>query len=60
MQPTIKILVAYHKPAVLLKDDILTPIHLGRALSTEASKDGKISQNDLEWLINHLLLMDIT
>lgn len=55
MQPKVKILVAYHKPAVLLKDDILTPIHLGRALSTEASKDGKISQNDLEWLINNTI-----
>ena len=33
--PSIKILVGYHKPAVLLKDEILTPIHLGRALATE-------------------------
>lgn len=37
----IKILVGYHKPATLLKSDIFDPIHLGRALATEASKDGK-------------------
>lgn len=31
----IKILICYHKKDVLLKDDILTPIHVGRALAKE-------------------------
>ena len=54
-KPSIKILVGYHKPAVLLKDEILTPIHLGRALATEASKDGKLSQEDYEWLCENMI-----
>lgn len=31
--PKVKILVGYHKPAVLIKNEILTPVHLGRALN---------------------------
>lgn len=54
-KPSIKILVGYHKPAVLLKDEILTPIHLGRALATEASKDGKLSKQDYEWLCENMI-----
>ncbi|ASQ29973.1 putative two-domain glycosyltransferase, family 8 (DUF4422, ATP grasp domains) [Campylobacter avium LMG 24591] len=54
-KPSIKILVGYHKPAVLLKDEILTPIHLGRALATEASKDGKLSQEDYEWMCENMI-----
>lgn len=53
--PSIKILVGYHKPAVLLKDDILTPIHLGRALATEASKDGAMSQRDYQWMLDNMI-----
>ncbi|WP_270991463.1 DUF4422 domain-containing protein [Campylobacter upsaliensis] len=53
--PSIKILVGYHKPAKLLKDDILTPIHLGRALATEASKDGEMSQEDFEWMCENMI-----
>ncbi|HEB7538874.1 TPA: DUF4422 domain-containing protein, partial [Campylobacter coli] len=53
--PSIKILVGYHKPAVLLKDEILTPIHLGRALATEASKDGEMSKEDFEWMCKNMI-----
>ncbi|MBK1992455.1 DUF4422 domain-containing protein, partial [Campylobacter sp. 2018MI35] len=53
--PKIKILVGYHKPAVLLKDDILTPIHLGRSLATEASKDGEMSKEDFEWMCENMI-----
>lgn len=53
--PSIKILVGYHKPATLLKDDILTPIHLGRSLATEASKDGGISENDYQWMCKNMI-----
>ena len=51
----IKILVGYHKPAVLLKSDVLVPIHLGRALATEASKDGKMSQEDYQWMLDNMI-----
>ena len=54
-KPSIKILVGYHKPAVLLKDEILTPIHLGRALATEASKDGELSKQDYEWMCENMI-----
>ncbi len=53
--PSIKILVGYHKPAVLLKDEILTPIHLGRALATQASKDGEMSKEDFEWMCDNTI-----
>lgn len=53
--PKVKILVGYHKPAVLLKDEILTPIHLGRELATQASKDGEMLQEDFEWLCENMI-----
>ncbi|PCH31293.1 hypothetical protein BGS46_00015, partial [Campylobacter sp. 113] len=51
----IKILIGYHKPAVLLKDEILTPIHLGRSLTTQASKDGKLSKEDFDWMLENMI-----
>ncbi|WP_283202091.1 DUF4422 domain-containing protein [Campylobacter sp. MIT 12-5580] len=48
-------LVGYHKPAVLLKDEILTPIHLGRALATQSSKDGEMSKEDYEWMCENMI-----
>lgn len=51
----IKILVGYHKPAKLYKSDIYVPIHLGRALATEASKDGKMSQEDYQWMLDNMI-----
>ena len=54
-EPTIKILVGYHKPAVLLQSEILTPIHLGRALATEASKDGQMSKADYQWMLDNMI-----
>ncbi len=54
MDKKIKILVGYHKPAVLLKSDILEPIHLGRDLLTKASKDGKMSQEDYQWMLDNM------
>ncbi len=54
-EPSIKILVGYHKPAVLLKDDVLTPIHLGRALATKASKDGAMSKEDYQWMLDNMI-----
>ncbi len=46
----IKILVNYIKPSFLFKSEILTPIHLGRAVEQQISKDGKITETDLDWL----------
>lgn len=54
-KPSVKILVAYHKPSALFKDEVLTPIHLGRALSKESHKDGKMSDEDFEWLCENMI-----
>lgn len=51
----VKILVCYHKKDILFKNDILTPIHCRRALACEASKDGKMSQEDYEWLLENTI-----
>lgn len=48
--PLVKILVSYIKPSFLFKSEILTPIHLGRAVEQEQSKDGILNNNDLIWL----------
>ena len=49
-RPLVKILVSYIKPAFLFKSEILTPIHLGRAVERECSKDGTVSDEDIKWL----------
>ncbi|MBQ7524453.1 MAG: DUF4422 domain-containing protein [Alphaproteobacteria bacterium] len=54
-QPNVKILVCYHKPAVLLKNDVLVPIHTGRALATEVSKDGTMSEDDYQWMLDNMI-----
>lgn len=54
-QTLIKILVSYIKPAKLFKTEVLTPIHLGREVAIENSKDGIISPSDLEWLYKNCI-----
>ncbi len=51
----IKIFVSYIKPSFLFKSEILTPIHLGRAIAKNASKDGIISDDDLKWLYENCI-----
>ena len=51
----VKILVAYHKKAPLYKNEVLVPIHVGRAVAKEKSKDGIISDGDLQWLMTHMI-----
>lgn len=46
----IKILVSYIKPSFLYKSEILTPIHLGRAVERDISKEGYIEEEDIKWL----------
>lgn len=53
--PTVKILVAYHKPSYLLKSDVFVPIHLGRAVSNMKHKDGALSSKDIKWLKKNLI-----
>ncbi len=54
-RPLVKIFVGYIKPSFLFKSEILTPIHLGRSVAKENSKDGIISNEELDWLYKNCL-----
>lgn len=54
-QPTTKILVGYHQPAAILRSDIFQPIHLGRAVAHQVSKDGMISEKDYRWMLDNTI-----
>lgn len=54
-QNKIKILVSYHTPALLLKNDILTPIHAGRSVAASRSKDGNLDKESLAWLNDNMI-----
>lgn len=51
----IKILVACHKRSYLSQDERLVPIHCGRKIAFEKSKDGKISQDEYKWLLDNTI-----
>lgn len=51
----LKILVGYHKPATLLKDDVFVPIHLGRKLFLDVSKDGYMNSSDYQWMLDNMI-----
>lgn len=48
----IKLLICYHKPSPLLKDEILTPIHVGRA---NAKKRMDHDSENYKWLMDNLI-----
>ena len=52
MNPTIKLLICYHKQAPLFKDNILTPIHVGRAL---ANKRLSPESEEYKWLNDNMI-----
>ena len=55
LDKTIKILVGYHKPSYLLKDEIFTPIHAGRTVSGIVAKDGTINEKEAHWLLENAI-----
>ena len=55
MKKNIKILVGYHKPSYLFKNDIFVPIHAGRAVSNIESKDGISTDKDTKWLLKNTI-----
>ncbi len=52
---SVKILVAYHKKAPLIKNDFIEPIHAGRSVALENSKDGKISAEEYQWMLENMM-----
>ncbi|MCM1167301.1 MAG: DUF4422 domain-containing protein [Ruminococcus sp.] len=49
---TAKLLICYHKPDTLLKDEILTPIHVGRA---PARQRMDADDSKLQWLLENMI-----
>jgi lipopolysaccharide biosynthesis glycosyltransferase len=47
-----KLILSYHKPDVLLKDDILTPVHVGRTVARN-----RLGEDDpnLQWLLDNMV-----
>ena len=52
MEKKVKLLICYHKKAALFKDDILTPIHVGRA---NAKKNMDHNSENYKWLMNNMI-----
>ncbi len=52
MLKNVKLLVCYHKPDILLKDEYMTPIHVGRAI---AEKNKSPDDPDLKWLEENMI-----
>lgn len=50
--PKVKLLICYHKPATLFQDEILTPIHVGRA---NAKKKFKSDDPNFKWLMDNMI-----
>lgn len=55
MKKKVKILVCYHKPATLLKNKFFVPIHVGRSVAFQQSKDGKITSKEFDWMKRNLI-----
>ena len=54
MNNKVKILVAYHKRDKLFRNNVLFPIHLGREIAFDKTKDGNLSEKDYNWLLNNM------
>lgn len=55
MHKKIKILLAFHKPYKYIKNDLFVPIHVGRDIAFQQSKDGVISRDDYNWLVRNTI-----
>lgn len=51
----INIFTVYHKPSMLYKSNIVTPIHAGREIAFSKSKDGSISAKSYNWLLSNMI-----
>lgn len=50
-----EIFLAYHRPSEILKDEVFTPIHVGREVSFKKNKDGQLSEESVNWLKKNLI-----
>lgn len=51
---SVKLLCVYHKPALLWKNEVVYPIHAGRALLEKRVQAGQIKPADAQWLKEHM------
>ena len=51
----IKILIVSHKPFKVPEGKYFVPVHAGRSIALERSKDGKIDQQDFQWMLEHTI-----
>ena len=49
------ILIVTHKPFKIPNCEYLLPIHAGRSIATQISKDGKINKEDYDWLLKNTI-----
>jgi hypothetical protein len=54
-QLRVKILTAFHKPYMLFETEVFQPIHVGRAVSLKPAKDKTFTDDDKEWLLEHMI-----
>ena len=54
-QKKYNIFVCYHKPYNILENEVLTPIHAGRAVASNPLQDTKITLKDLKWLKSKMI-----
>ena len=50
VKPKVKILLAYFKPTYLFKNDLLIPVHAGRAVAMLESRDGFLTPEQIKWM----------
>lgn len=51
----VKFLIAYHKPDILFKNDMLIPIHVGRALLRKRAEEDETARSNLQFLEAHMI-----
>lgn len=51
----IKILIASHKPFKIPEGKVFVPIHAGRDVAQESSKDGVIKSSDYQWMLENTI-----
>lgn len=54
MSDSVKVYLGYHKPYNLLTGETIVPLHVGRDVAMEESKDGQLNQANVDWLYDHM------
>ncbi|MDR3289715.1 MAG: DUF4422 domain-containing protein [Rickettsiales bacterium] len=53
--PNCKIIMCYHKPAQLFQHKLIFPIHSGRGVAKDKSKDGVVNEIAHKWLLDNMV-----